>query len=67
MTRFLLILSLIACASAAAEERKLKDRSERGTLADRVEIIRGDSGKWRDADDDGDAECAFGAACLCQL
>lgn len=48
MTRILFLFTLIACVSAAAEERKLKDRSERGTLADRFEKIRGDSGKWRD-------------------
>ena len=32
----------------ATTERTLKDRAARGTLSDRRELVRGDTGKWND-------------------
>lgn len=53
-----LIVAAMSCAAVLlpAEDSKpattikaLKDRTGRGTLSDRREIVRGDSGKWNDA------------------
>lgn len=51
-TIFFLLLSLPLSLVGEAEEpvrRDIGDRSERGTLADGFERVRGDTGRWRDA------------------
>ncbi|MFA6547000.1 MAG: hypothetical protein WCS99_21465 [Limisphaerales bacterium] len=45
----LLFPALLPAQDSATTIKVLKDRTERGTLNARREIVRGDSGKWNDA------------------
>lgn len=45
----LLFSTLLPAQDSATTIKVLKDRTERGTLSDRRELVRGDSGKWNDA------------------
>lgn len=46
---FLAVLLPAQDSKPAATVRALKDRAERGTLSDRRERVRGDTGKWNDS------------------
>ncbi|MCB1276308.1 hypothetical protein [Prosthecobacter sp.] len=49
----ILLIWATACAMLPAQEsqtlKAVKDRSERGTLSDQRQLVRGDTGKWNDA------------------
>lgn len=41
--------AMLSTAQESQTLRAVKERHERGTLSDQRELVRGDSGKWRDA------------------
>jgi len=44
---FVIILGVLLCVSLGAQ-KVITDRSQRGTLSDQRQIVRGDTGKWND-------------------
>lgn len=45
---FILLAAALPGVSLAGEKKSLASGADRGTLEDRIEKVRGDSGKWRD-------------------